>query len=80
MRVGEAAGRGSKVAHQVHGAIGFTHEHELHYRTRRLWAWRDEMGSETWWAARVGEAVLARGADGLWPLLTSSSAARSAAR
>ena len=43
MRVGEAAGRGSKVAHQVHGAIGFTHEHELHYRTRRLWAWRDEM-------------------------------------
>ena len=47
MRVGEAAGRGSKVAHQVHGAIGFTHEHELHYRTRRLWAWRDEIGSET---------------------------------
>jgi alkylation response protein AidB-like acyl-CoA dehydrogenase len=79
-RVGEAAGRGSKVAHQVHGAIGFTHEHELHYRTRRLWAWRDEMGSETWWAARVGEAVLARGADGLWSLLTSSSAPRSAAR
>jgi acyl-CoA dehydrogenase len=80
MRVGEAAGRGSKVAHQVHGAIGFTHEHELHYRTRRLWAWRDECGSETWWAERVGEAVLAQGADGLWPLLTSSSARRSAAR
>jgi alkylation response protein AidB-like acyl-CoA dehydrogenase len=80
MRVGEAAGRGSKIAHQVHGAIGFTHEHELHYRTRRLWAWRDEVGSETWWAARVGEAVLARGAAGLWPLLTSSSAPRSAAR
>jgi alkylation response protein AidB-like acyl-CoA dehydrogenase len=80
MRVGEAAGRGSKVAHQVHGAIGFTHEHELHYRTRRLWAWRDETGSETWWAARVGEAVLERGADGLWPLLTAGSAERSAAR
>jgi acyl-CoA dehydrogenase len=79
MRVGEAAGRGSKIAHQVHGAIGFTHEHELHYRPRRLWAWRDEMGSETWWAARVGSAVLARGADGLWPLLTSSTAGRPAA-
>jgi alkylation response protein AidB-like acyl-CoA dehydrogenase len=78
-RVGEAAGRGSKVAHQVHGAIGFTHEHELHYRTRRLWAWRDEVGSESWWAARVGEAVLERGAAGLWPLLTSGTAARSAA-
>jgi len=74
-RVGEAAGRGSKIAHQVHGAIGFTHEHELHYRTRRLWAWRDEMGSETWWAQRVGEAVLARGAHGLWPLLTAGTAA-----
>jgi alkylation response protein AidB-like acyl-CoA dehydrogenase len=80
MRSGEAVGRGTKVAHQVHGAIGFTHEHELHYRTRRLWAWRDECGSETWWAERVGEAVLARGANGLWPLLTASSAERFGAR
>ena len=80
MRVGEAAGRGSKVAHQVHGAIGFTHEHELHYRTRRLWAWRDECGSETWWAERVGEAVLARGADGLWPLLTRARPQRISGR
>ena len=79
MRVGEAAGRGAKVAHQVHGAIGFTQEHQLHYRTRRLWAWRDEMGSETWWAARVGEAVLARGGEGLWPLLTGAGAMHSRA-
>ena len=76
-RVGEAAGRGSTIAHQVHGAIGFTHEHELHYRTRRLWAWRDEMGSESWWAQRVGEAVLARGAAGLWPLLTGAATVHS---
>ena len=73
MRVGEAAGRAAKIAHQVHGAIGFTQEHELHYRTRRLWAWRDEYGSETFWAERVGEAVLRTGARGLWPLLTGTS-------
>jgi acyl-CoA dehydrogenase len=79
-RVGEAAGRASKIAHQVHGAIGFTHEHELHYRTRRLWAWRDEFGSEAWWAERVGAAVLASGAGGLWPLLTRTESATAAAR
>jgi acyl-CoA dehydrogenase len=73
-RVGEAAGRASKIAHQVHGAIGFTHEHALHHRTRRLWAWRDECGSESWWAERVGEAVLAAGDCGLWPLLTGTAA------
>jgi acyl-CoA dehydrogenase len=74
-RVGEAAGRAARIAHQVHGAIGFTYEHELHHRTRRLWAWRDEHGSETWWAERVGEAVIAAGAGGLWPLLTGTAGA-----
>jgi acyl-CoA dehydrogenase len=75
MRVGEAAGRASKVAHQVHGAIGFTHEHELHHRTRRLWAWRDECGSETWWAEQVGTVVLGLGAEGLWPFLSGTAPA-----
>ncbi|HVR30198.1 MAG TPA: acyl-CoA dehydrogenase family protein [Thermoanaerobaculia bacterium] len=80
VRVGEAAGRAAMIAHQVHGAIGFTHEHELHYRTRRLWAWRDEYGSETFWAERVGAAVLAAGSAGLWPLLTGTSARIASAR
>ncbi|MDZ7827116.1 MAG: acyl-CoA dehydrogenase family protein [Gammaproteobacteria bacterium] len=35
-RAGEAAGRGAEIAHQVHGAMGFSHEHALHRRTRRL--------------------------------------------
>ena len=72
-RVGEAAGRASRIAHQVHGAIGFTHEHELHTRTRRLWAWRDELGSEGECFSQVGRAFCQRGADSLWPSLTSSS-------
>lgn len=69
-RLGEAAGRGSKIAHQVHGAIGFTHEHELHHRTRRLWAWREEFGSEGYWSGLLGKRALEAGADGLWPLLS----------
>ncbi|HYM02168.1 MAG TPA: acyl-CoA dehydrogenase family protein [Stellaceae bacterium] len=69
-RVGEAAGKVAEIAHQVHGAIGFTHEHRLHHLTRRLWAWRDEFGVESEWSAELGRIAASRGADGLWPLLT----------
>ena len=44
-RVGEAVGIVAEQVHQVHGAMGFTHEHRLHHFTRRLWAWRDEWGN-----------------------------------
>jgi len=69
-RVGEAAGRGAEIAHQVHGAMGFTREHNLHYSTRRLWSWRDEFGNETCWQTRLGREIAAKGADALWPMLT----------
>ena len=71
VRAGEAAGAGAAIAHAVHGAIGFTYEHSLHFATRRLWSWRAEFGSESRWAATLGRAVLARGADALWPDLTA---------
>jgi acyl-CoA dehydrogenase len=70
VRVGEAASRGAAIAHQVHGAIGFTHEHSLHFATRRLWAWREEFGADAWWAERLGQAAIAAGAAGFWPALT----------
>src|SRR6266581_5729578 len=70
VRVGEAAGVGAGIAHQTHGAIGFTYEHSLHFATRRLWSWRAELGSESAWARQLGRAVAARGADALWPMLT----------
>ena len=73
-RVGEAAGIGAGIAHQVHGAIGFTHEHTLHYSSRRLWSWRDEFGSESHWQIEIGRRLAAAGADGLWPLLTGTAA------
>jgi acyl-CoA dehydrogenase len=71
IRTGEAAGLGAGIAHQCHGAIGFTYEHSLHFVTRRLWSWRAEFGAEAHWAAALGREVAARGADALWPYLTS---------
>ena len=71
IRAGEAAGAGAALAHQVHGAIGFTREYSLQQRTRRLWAWRDEFGPETVWALELGCFVAREGADALWPRLTS---------
>ena len=71
IRVGEAAGVGAGIAHQTHGAIGFTYEHSLHFATRRLWSWRAEFGSESAWARELGYAVAARGADALWSDLTA---------
>jgi acyl-CoA dehydrogenase len=71
IRVGEAAGEGAAIAHQVLGAIGFTQEHVLHRYTRRLWAWRDDFGSESVWAVKLGQLVAAKGADALWPMLAA---------
>jgi acyl-CoA dehydrogenase len=71
VRVGEAAGVAAGLAHQVHGAIGFTYEHSLHFLTRRLWSWRAEFGGEAEWAAALGREAAARGPDALWPYLTS---------
>lgn len=69
-RVGEAAGIVAEIAHQVHGAFGFTHEHSLHHFTRRLLAWRDEYGREREWQERLGRRAAARGADQLWDFIT----------
>ena len=70
VRCGEAATRATGIAHQVHGAIGFTQEHALHFATRRLWAWREQFGTDAQWAARLGRAAIEAGADGFWPALS----------
>ncbi len=72
IRAGEAAGIGAAIAHQVHGAIGFTQEHRLHYSTRRLWSWRDEFGNEAYWSRRLGARVAAAGAERLWQGITAA--------
>src|SRR5271167_36701 len=71
IRVGEAATTAAAIAHQVHGAIGFSQEHVLHRYTHRLWAWRDDFGSESYWAVRLGRLVAGSGADALWPMLAA---------
>ncbi len=73
IRLEQAVNNGAAIAHQVHGAMGFTYEHRLHHLTRRLWSWRDEFGSDTVWAQRLGAQVLEWGAEQLWPRITAVS-------
>lgn len=71
-RIGEAVAVVAGVAHQVHAAMGFTHEHTLHRSTRRLWAWRDEFGTESEWQAWVGTVAAKLGGEGLWPYVVAA--------
>jgi len=61
----------ARIAHQVHGAIGFTHESSLRHTTTRLWAWRDEAGNERHWFAAAERELRASGLD-VWQLVTES--------
>ena len=71
IRTGEAASKVAELAHQVNGAIGFSHEYALHPLTRRLWSWRDLDGRECDWARRLG-ATLRSGSPGeIWPRITA---------
>jgi acyl-CoA dehydrogenase len=59
------------VAHQLHGAIGVTIEHQLWSSTNRAHSWIDEFGSTGWYARRLGRAALS--ADGeLWDVLSGA--------
>lgn len=71
-RAGEAASIAAAIAHQVHGAIGFTFEHNLHFLTRRLWSWRDEFGKDAHWARMLGRQMARQGADTLWADITAA--------
>lgn len=72
----QAAAVGARVAHQVHGAIGFTREHKLHRYTSRLTSWRSEYGGERYWGVRLGAWAAQTGADALWPELVRRSDAQ----
>ena len=71
IRCGEAAARGAKIAHQVHGAMGFAREYPLHQFTRRLWSWCDDFGSTSDWALKLGYLVCREGSTALWPTITA---------
>ena len=71
IRCAEAAEKGAAIAHQVHGAIGFTLSISCIATRMRALAWRDDFGNESYWAVELGKRVAARGADELWPLVAS---------
>ena len=70
LRANRAVETGTTVAHQVHGAIGFTQDYRLHPLTRRLWQWRSEFGNDAYWSRELGSKVVAAGAEAFWPDLT----------
>ncbi len=68
-RLGDAADTVFSLAHQVHGAIGFSHEYTLHLRTRRLMAWRDQFGTVAHWRRVLARGFAGRRADEVWPVV-----------
>lgn len=70
LRTNRAIGIGTGIAHQVHGAIGFTQEYPLHPLTRSLMRWRSECGNDAFWAGVLGDLACANGGAGLWAEMT----------
>lgn len=73
LRANRAVGIVTAIAHQVHGAIGFTREYDLNRVTIPLMRWRGEHGNDAYWAARLGRQVAGFGGRGLWEALTARS-------
>ena len=57
-RASEAGLLAGRVALQVHGAIGYTTEYDLHLFMKRAWALAASWGDATWHDDRVGRAIL----------------------
>lgn len=76
--LGEQAAILTRLAHQVHGAIGATEEHPLQARTRRLWSWQDEFGTAADWANFLAEQLVFPESPGAWPVLSPPLAALAA--
>ena len=68
--VGRAVGPVTTIAHQLHGAIGVTAEHQLWLATMRARSWADEFGTTGQHAARLGRMAL--DVDEAWALVVGS--------
>ena len=73
LRANRAVGVVTSIAHQVHGAIGFTREYALNRVTIPLMRWRGEHGNDAYWAATLGRQVAGLGGKGLWETITRRS-------
>ena len=67
--VGRAVEPVTTIAHQLHGAIGVTREHQLWLATMRARSWVDDFGSTVHYARRLGRMTLA--ADDPWDVRRS---------
>jgi len=61
----------ASVAHQVHGAMGYAWEYDLHRHTSAIQAWRAEFGPLAYWAERLGVQAMAAPSADLWQFVTS---------
>jgi acyl-CoA dehydrogenase len=69
--IGLAARVVARNAHQVHGAIGFTLDHQLRHFTLRALAWRNEYGTQRYWEEVVAALAMDTAADGgIWDLIS----------
>jgi len=71
LRANIAVGTVTSVAHQVHGAMGFTKEYKLQRLTKALWQWRSDYGNDRYWSDELGRIVARQGTSGFWPALVS---------
>lgn len=69
--VGRAVEPVTRIAHQLHGAIGATAEHSLGLATLRAQSWSTEFGQTAEYARRLGRMALDAGRhqDALWDLV-----------
>lgn len=55
---GDAADLAARTALQVHGAVGYSWEHDLHLFMKRAWALAASWGESAWHRRRVGDWIL----------------------
>lgn len=71
--LGQTVGGVTTIAHQLHGAIGTTAEHDLWLYTMRAQSWVSEFGGTAQYARRLGRMVLH--ADNPWDVVVASDLA-----
>lgn len=74
--LGQVVGTVNTIAHQLHGAVGVTLEHDLSMHTMRAQSWIDEFGSTAQHAQRLGRVALRAGLtdSGIRDLLIGAAA------
>ncbi len=65
-----AARESSRIAHQIHGAMGMSQEYALGQFTTRMWSWIEDAGRPEFWNATIGRTFLNQPHPDLWLSIT----------